>query len=125
MSCIEKTIKFKGSKTSKELNALFDSGATYSCINNHIAGQLEVPTRLPDILEMETAGNNNTIKVSYAVRLDFYINNSRFSDEFMMIDNLSEEVIIGASTLQKWRFKLDFEQDEVIFDPEVTKLRLI
>jgi hypothetical protein len=28
-------------------------------------------------------------------------------------------------TAQKWRMKLDFEADEVIIDPRVTKLRLI
>jgi len=42
----------------------------------------------------------------------------------MIIDNLSEPVIIGAKTLQAWRLKLDFEKDEVIIDPRVTKLRL-
>ena len=27
--------------------------------------------------------------------------------------------------MQKWRFKLDFEKDEVIIDPRVTKIRLL
>jgi len=27
--------------------------------------------------------------------------------------------------VQKWRFKLDFEADEVIIDPRVTRLRLL
>ena len=44
---------------------------------------------------------------------------------FMLIPDLSEETIIGATTLQKWRLKLDFEHDEVIIDPRVTKLRLL
>jgi len=52
-------------------------------------------------------------------------NNYRFSDEFIIIPELSEEVIIGAKTLQAWRLKLDFENDEVIIGPEVTKLRLL
>jgi hypothetical protein len=43
----------------------------------------------------------------------------------MLIPGLSEEAIIGAKTLQAWRMKLDFEQDEVIIDPRVTKLRLL
>jgi len=38
---------------------------------------------------------------------------------------LSNGVIIGAATLQKWRLKLDFERDEVIIDPRVTKLWLL
>jgi len=32
-------------------------------------------------------------------------------------------VIIGASTMQKWRFKLDFEREEIIIDPRVSGLR--
>jgi hypothetical protein len=59
------------------------------------------------------------------VRLNFYIEGYRFSDEFMVIPGLSEPVIIGAATLQKWRMKLDFETDRVIIDPRVTKLRLL
>ena len=43
----------------------------------------------------------------------------------MLIPDLSEAVIIGAATLQKWRMKLDFDADEVIIDPRVTKLRLM
>lgn len=49
----------------------------------------------------------------------------RFSDEFMLIDSLSEPVLIGVATMQKWRLKLNFETDEVIIDPRVTKLRLL
>jgi hypothetical protein len=59
------------------------------------------------------------------VTLDFYLNGYRFSDEFVIIPELSEKVIIGAKTLQAWRLKLDFENDEVIIDPKVTKLRLL
>ncbi len=54
-----------------------------------------------------------------------YLKNFRFSDEFMLIPDLSEEVIIGAATLQKWRLKLDFESDDILIDPRVTKLRLL
>ena len=43
----------------------------------------------------------------------------------MVIPGLSEPVIIGEATMQKWRMKLDFEANEVIIDPRVTKLRLL
>ena len=72
-----------------------------------------------------TARNGETLRATEVVRLNFYISGYRFSDEFMLIPDLSEPVIIGAATLQKWRMKLDFETDEVIIDPRVTKLRLM
>ncbi|MBI4641456.1 MAG: hypothetical protein HY731_12225 [Candidatus Tectomicrobia bacterium] len=49
----------------------------------------------------------------------------RFSDEFIIIDGLSDPVIIGAATMQKWRLKLNFEHEDVIIDPRVTHLRLL
>jgi hypothetical protein len=40
---------------------------------------------------------------------------------FLVIDNISEDVILGANTLQKWRIKLDFEHDTIIVNPKVAK----
>jgi hypothetical protein len=65
------------------------------------------------------------MEVKSRIPLTFYIDGYRFSDEFMVLENLSEKVIIGAATLQKWRLKLDFEKEDVIIDPKVTKLYLI
>jgi len=52
-------------------------------------------------------------------------NDILLSDEFLLDPGLSEEAIIGAATLQKWRIKLDFEHDQVIVDPKVAKLQRI
>ncbi|MDI6840085.1 MAG: retropepsin-like aspartic protease [bacterium] len=125
MAVIIKEIKLVGSKGSKELAAIFDSGATYSCIRPEVAEKLGLVEPLPDIMEFGTAKGGEKLIAEKRVTLNFYLNGYRFSDEFMLIPPLSEEVIIGASTLQKWRMKLDFENDEVIIDPRVTKLRLL
>jgi hypothetical protein len=47
------------------------------------------------------------------------------SDEFLVILGLSEEAIIRAATIQKWRIKLDFEHDNTIVDAKVAKMQLI
>lgn len=62
--------------------------------------------------------------VTERISLDFYIEGIRLSDEFLVAEKLSEDAIIGATTLQKWRLKLDFEQDRVIVDQMVTRLML-
>jgi hypothetical protein len=72
-----------------------------------------------------TAMDGERLTTTERVSLNFYLEGYRFSDEFMIIPELSERVIIGAKTLQAWRMKLDFENDEVIIDPRVTKLRLM
>ena len=125
MAIIEKEIKLVGSKGEHELVGLFDSGATYSCIDRDLAKKLGALDPLPCPLSLETAEAGRTVQVKEAVRLDFHLDGYRFSDEFMVISGLSSRLIIGASTMQKWRFKLDFEADEVIIDPRVTRLRLL
>jgi hypothetical protein len=125
MAVIQKTIRLAGSLGSKEELALFDSGATYSCILPELARQLELVTPTPEPMTFGTAKNGERLVATERVSLNFYLDGYRFSDEFMLIPELSEQVIIGAATLQKWRMKLDFENDEVIIDPRVTKLRLM
>ena len=125
MALIEKKIKLKGSKGEIEKIALFDSGATYSCIERRLAERLANLESLPEPIEFDTAEKKHKLKAMAHISIFFYINSDRFSDEFMVIENLSEEVIIGVKTLQSWRMKLDFEHDDVIYDPKVTKLRLV
>lgn len=64
------------------------------------------------------------MEIEYAARLDFYINDILLSDEFIVVPGLSEEVVIGAATMQKWRIKLDFGQDRLVVDPRVSKMQL-
>ena len=125
MAVIQKEIKLVGSKGEKEVDAIFDSGATYSCIRPELAEKLGLVESLPEPMDFGTAREGERLSTKEAIRLNFYLDGYRFSDEFMLIPHLSEEVIIGAKTLQAWRMKLNFETDEVIIDPRVTKLRLL
>lgn len=125
MAIIQKNIELVGSKGRTEVLALFDSGSSYSCIHPTFARQIEVVTELPEPMVFGTAKNGEQLVATERVSLNFYLEGYRFSDEFMLIPDLSEQVIIGAKTLQAWRMKLDFENDRVIIDPRVTKLRLM
>jgi hypothetical protein len=125
MAIIRKEIELVGSKSRRKEIALFDSGATYSCIRKEIAQELEIILPLTRPIRLITAQEKNYMEVKERVVLDFYISGYRFSDEFLIIENLSEKVIIGAATLQKWRLKLDFEKEDIIIDPRVTEIQLI
>jgi hypothetical protein len=57
--------------------------------------------------------------------LSIFLNDVPLSDEFLVLEDLSEEVIIGAATMQKWRMKLDFEHDTVSVDSKVAKLQIV
>ncbi len=124
MSIIRQTLVFAGSKGEKHIYVLFDSGANLSCIHPDCIKDLEVPAQLGRIRQLSTAAEGHYIEVSHAVRLDFYLQDVLLSDEFLIVPGLSEEAIIGAATMQKWRIKLNFEYDTVEVDPKVARLML-
>jgi predicted aspartyl protease len=121
MSILKLPLHFEGSQGEKTGYALFDSGASFSCVNPDFLEQLELPVKMNKPMEIATAAQGTYLLIRERVVLDFYYNDIRLSDEFMVIPSLSEEVIIGVNTLQKWRIKLDFEHDMVIVDPKVAK----
>lgn len=121
---IKLPLLFKGSKGEKILYALFDTGSTYSCIREEFAVEIANLERLPETRYFGTASEDQYLKVENGMRLDFELNDINLTDEFMVVPALSEEVIIGATTLQKWRIKLDFEHDTVIVDPKVAVIIL-
>jgi len=125
MSVIKLPLLYVGSKGEKHLYSLFDSGANLSCINPDFVDNLENPSKLGRTRLISTAAEGHFIEITEAIRLDFYIGDVLLSDEFLIVPSLSEEAIIGAATMQKWRIKLDFEHDTVHVDPKVAKMQLI
>jgi predicted aspartyl protease len=125
MSIIRLPLRFEGSKGEKVLYALFDSGANLSCINEEFAEEITELIPFLHPRRLATASEHHFIEITDAIRADFYFEDIQLSDEFLVVPQLSEEVIIGAATMQKWRIKLDFENDSVIVDPKVAKLQLI
>ncbi|MBX9732585.1 MAG: retropepsin-like domain-containing protein [Chitinophagaceae bacterium] len=124
MSIIKRSLIYQGSQAEKRLYTLFDSGSSHSCIHPDFVSSLGNPEALGVRRKMETANEGQYITVTERIALDFYIDDILLSDEFLVVPSLSEEVIIGAATLQKWRIKLDFERDEVIVDPRVARNRI-
>lgn len=125
MSVIKLPVFFVGSKGEKNLYTLFDSGANLSCTNPEQVEGLETPVSLGRVRRIATASEGHYIEVKERVTLEFYINDILLSDEFLLVPGLSEEAIIGAATLQKWRIKLNFEYNIVEVDPKVANMQLI
>jgi len=125
MSIIKLPLRFEGEQSDKIIYTLFDSGANLSCIH---PDQLEDLTPLIKLYEprlIATAGEGHFIKVTHRATLDFFVNDVHLSDEFLVVPGLSEDAIIGAATMQKWRIKLDFDTEKVVIDPKVAKMQLI
>ncbi len=125
MSVIKLPLLYVGSKGEHRLYSLFDKGANLSCINPEFVEKLGNAEGLGRTRRIATASEGHYIEINQVMRLDFYINDVLLSDEFLVVPGLSEEAIIGAATMQKWRIKLDFEHDTVHVDPKVAKMQLI
>ena len=125
MSIIKHPLLYSGTEGEKYLYTLFDSGANLSCIHPDHADGLALPQHLGRTRRVSTASETHFIVIEYRIIVNFYINDLELSDEFLIVPGLTEEVIIGAATMQKWRIKLDFEHDFLIVDPRVTKMQII
>ena len=125
MPIIKIPLLFAGSLGDKHIYTLYDSGANLSCIHPDQVKGLEEPTPLGRPRLMGTASEKHFIKVTHRVSLDFYMDDVLLSDEFLIVPGLSEDAIIGAATMQKWRIKLDFEHDKAVVDPKVAEMQLI
>ncbi len=125
MGIITKRIRLVGSRGEHETDGLFDTGASYSFVRRDVAERLATLEPLPQPMSFEMAQQGATVTARERVVLDFWIDGYRFSDEFLVLDNLSEELIIGAKTMQAWRLKIDMEREDIIIDPSVTRLRFI
>lgn len=64
------------------------------------------------------------LRVNETAILYVYVEGVEISDNFIVAPRLADEVIIGASTMQKWRIKLDLENEKVIVDKRMARLLL-
>ena len=115
MGVIIKKLAFRGSKGEATLEALFDSGASMSFIRESLAEKLGKPDTMPQPMKFQTAERDRHVVAERVVRLEFKLNGEWLSDEFLILpdDVFSENVIIGAKTMQAWRIIIDMEKEEV------------
>jgi predicted aspartyl protease len=129
VSVLEHEVTLIGTRGSARCRALFDSGATYSIIRRDIAERIELLVPLPDPENwiFETARVGDHIQALYRVMLNFRFDDSkaRFSDEFVVFDACSEELIVGAKTMQAWHITLDFKTETVNYSKTAERLRVI
>ncbi len=114
-------VRYEGPNGDKILYTLFDSGSSFSCIHPDHVKELGEPTAIRTPIEVETASADSRLIIRERMTMDFYIQDIHMFDDFMVVPGITEDVIIGATTMQKWRLKLDFEHDIVVVDPRVAR----
>jgi predicted aspartyl protease len=126
MSLLQKNMILKGLRGEKTVTALFDSGASYSCIRREIAEEIGLLEPLEEPMFFDTADEGTSIRADFVVHLSFFFEDTdrRFTDEFIVLAVLSEDLIIGAKTMQAWKIRLDFDIEEILYEKKMHKLRI-
>jgi len=124
MGLIIKKLRVAGDKGERRLQVLFDTGASASFIRRDAVDKIATTLKLPSPETYTLRDGVGKLRVNETVVLYVYIDGVRISDNFIVAPRLSDEVIIGANTLQKWRIKLDLENEKVIIDKRMARLLL-
>jgi predicted aspartyl protease len=124
MGLLVKRLRVAGDKGQRRLAVLFDTGASVSFIRSDVVDKIATTLKLPSP-EVYTLGDGvGKLRVSETAVLYVYIDGVRISDNFIVSPRLADPVIVGANTLQKWRVKLDMENERVIIDKKMARLLL-
>ena len=124
MGLIIKKLRVAGDKGERRLQVLFDTGASASFIRRDAVDKIATTLKLPSPETYTLRDGVGKLRVNETVVLYVYIDGIRISDNFIVAPRLADEVIIGANTLQKWRVKLDLENERVVVDKRMARLLL-
>ncbi len=125
MGLIIKKITVEGDKGKTTISTLFDTGASASFIRRDIAKNIATIVKLPTSYKFVQGDGKHEITVQNCINVNLTINDVTVFQQILVTDELSEELIIGADTLQHWKIKLDPEHEDVIIDKKVLELKLV
>ncbi|MFQ5825090.1 MAG: retropepsin-like aspartic protease [bacterium] len=125
MGLITKQLLLEGDKGKTDVVALFDTGASASFIKREIAQNLATIVKLPTPWTFIQGDGKNEITIQNGIMVNLTINDITIFQQILVADELSEELIIGADTMQRWKIRLDPEHEDVIIDRKVLDLKLV
>jgi len=125
MGLIIKKVKIAGDKGSTTVEALFDTGASACFIRRSLAKKVATITSVPKRRIFTLGDGKRTLQTNEFVQLDITLKRTVFFHPAVVVDQLADDLIIGADFLQRWKIKLDPETEEVIIDKKALELKLV
>lgn len=123
MGLIYKEVVLRGDKGEERFQALWDNGSSESFIRRDLAGNVGTILRLSAPRQFEMGKGMLSVEESTGI-VDVKVAGFDLFWHFLVVPDLSEELIIGADFLQRWKIKLDPESERIIIDPKALKLKL-
>lgn len=121
MGLIIKECTVAGTRRSDTARVLYDSGSSSSFIRHDVADLLgdTGPTVNPRRFMMADGGE---FIADWTINLEIEMNGVTLEHRFFVLDDLAEEIIIGADLMQIWKISLDLENETVDIDPRALYL---
>ena len=123
MGLIYKKLALRGDVGHREVNALSDTGASRCLVSERVAREVATPRKTPQVLRFEMA--RRTLETNQAMFGTVTFEGHDLLWMFIVLPDLSEELILGADFFQVWKIKLDPEIEEVSMDPSALRLKLV
>lgn len=126
MGMIVKDLEVTGGDRGKNrLRALFDTGASESLIKKSVCERISSFVTLPRIREYATADEKVKIRAKDFAVWDVAIGDVNLYYYFVVVEELSEELVIGSDMMQRWKIKLDLEKEDILIDKKALELKII
>lgn len=124
MGLIYKRISVRGNKSRRMLRVLMDTGASHTVIRADIARKLATPAPLARAIPARFARGSGRIRET--VNVSLRINGQEVFTPALVLEGLTEELVIGAEFFQRYKIVLDPERETLRFtDPEALKVKII
>lgn len=124
MGLIIKDYVVTGDKGSDTLTALLDTGAAASFIRKDVAERIVTLVTITPPQRFTMADGKGTLTVDQVVPVTVTVGEVNLMFTFLAVEELAEEMIIGADMMQRWKIKLDPAEEEVSVDPIALRLRI-
>ena len=124
MGLIIKNYTVTGDKDSATVQALLDTGAGASFLRRDIAERVGTIAPIAQPQRFTMADGKEALTVDETVNLNVTMEGVSLFFTFLVIEELGEEMIIGADMMQRWKIRLDPEQEAVSIDPLALRLRV-
>ncbi|MFQ6091351.1 MAG: retropepsin-like aspartic protease [bacterium] len=126
MGVLIKELEIIGDKGRSKAKTLFDSGASDSVIRKDVAQKVASFLRLSEPVDFVLGDGKITMTSQYFTGISFVLKECTFpAQRVLIVDELEDEFILGVDAFQRWKFRLDFEHEDVIFDKSVLGMRLV
>lgn len=126
MGVLIKELEIIGDKGRSKAKTLFDSGASDSVIRKDVAQKVASFLRLSEPVDFVLGDGKITMTSQYFTGISFVLKECTFpAQRVLIVDELEDEFILGVDAFERWKFRLDFEHEDVIFDKSVLRMRLV